>query len=131
LGYGDAIFCGRSEEGGGGGGREGERCAGVFFAAPFLWLSTVFLFLESKKCPDNPCNPVANKGKESRVRSHHETINECFKTWGILSQVYRHNIARYGEKFRAVAIIMQLTIEYGSPLFQVDYEDKGVGRIVI
>ena len=50
---GDAfIFCGRREEGGGrrreeGGGREGERARGVretFFLAPFLWLSTVFLF---------------------------------------------------------------------------------------
>ena len=75
------------------------------------------------KCPDNPCNPVANKGKQSRVRSRHETINGRFKTWGILSQVYRHDITRHGEVFRAVAIITQLAIENGSPLFQVDYED--------
>jgi hypothetical protein len=45
------------------------------------------------------------------------------KTWGILSQVYRHDITRHGEVFRVVAIITQLAIENGSPLFQVDYED--------
>ena len=37
------------------------------------------------KCPDNPCNPVADEGKQSRVRSRHETINGRFKSWGILS----------------------------------------------
>ncbi len=37
------------------------------------------------KCPNNPYNPVANEGKQSRVRSCHETIKGRFKTWGILS----------------------------------------------
>ena len=75
------------------------------------------------KCPDNPCNPPANERMQARVRSRHETINGRFKTWGILSQVYRHDITRHGEVFRAIAIITQLAIENGSPLFQVDYED--------
>ena len=75
------------------------------------------------KCPDNPCNPPANERMQARVRSRHETINGRFKTWGILSQVYRHDIRRHGEVFRAVAVITQLAIENGSPLFQVDYED--------
>jgi len=75
------------------------------------------------KCPDNPCNPPANERMQARVRSRHETINGRFKTWGILSQVYRHDIRRHGEVFRAVAVITQLDIENGSPLFQVDYED--------
>ncbi len=75
------------------------------------------------KCPDNPCNPVANKEKRSRVCSCHETINGCFKTWGILSEVYHHNITRHGEVFWVVAIIMQPAIENGSPLFQVEYKD--------
>ena len=75
------------------------------------------------KCPDNPCNPVANEGMQSRVRSRHETINGRFKTWGILKNTYRHNIRRHGEVFRAIAIITQLGIDNGEPLFQVDYED--------
>jgi hypothetical protein len=55
------------------------------------------------KCPDNPCNPAVNEGKQSRVHSRHETINGRFKTWGVLSQVYRHNITCHSEVFRAVA----------------------------
>ena len=51
------------------------------------------------KCPDNPCNPVANEGKQSRVSSQHEIINRRFKTWGILSQIYRHDITCHGRCF--------------------------------
>ena len=75
------------------------------------------------KCPDNPCNPVANEGMQSRVRSRHEMINARFKTWSILKNTYRHNIRRHGEVFRAIAIVTQLGIDNGEPLFQVDYED--------
>jgi hypothetical protein len=63
------------------------------------------------KCPNNPCNPVANEEKQSRIRSFHETINGSFKTWGILSQVYRHDITHHGKVFQADAIITQLAIE--------------------
>jgi hypothetical protein len=75
------------------------------------------------KCPDNPCNPVENKGMQSRARYCHETINGRFKTWGILQQTYRHDIRRHGEVFRVIAIITQLAISNGSPLFSVEYED--------
>jgi hypothetical protein len=75
------------------------------------------------KCPNNPRNPVENKGMQSRVRSCQETINRCFKTWGILNKVYCHDIRRHGVVFQAIAIITQLAIENGSPLFQVKYED--------
>jgi hypothetical protein len=46
-----------------------------------------------------------------------------FTTWGILSQVYRHNIACHGKVFRAIAIITQLAIKNGRLLFPVDYKD--------
>jgi hypothetical protein len=75
------------------------------------------------KCPDNPCNPVENKGMQSRARYRHETINGRFKTWGILQQMYRHDIRRHGEIFQAIAIMTQLAISNGSPLFSVEYED--------
>ncbi len=45
------------------------------------------------------------------------------KNWGILSQVYRHDIMRHGEVFRACAVVTQLTIENGEPLFEVEYKD--------
>jgi hypothetical protein len=75
------------------------------------------------KCPDNPCNPVENEGMQSRARYRHETINGRFKTWGILQQTYRHGIRRHGKVFRAIAIMTQLAISNGSPLFSIEYED--------
>jgi hypothetical protein len=78
---------------------------------------------EKIKCPDNPCNPVENEGMQSRARYRHETINGRFKTWGILQQTYRHDIRRHGEVFQAIAIMTQLAISNGSPLFSVEYED--------
>ena len=79
--------------------------------------------VDKVKCPNNPCNPVENEPKQSRVRSRHETINGRFKTWQVLKNTYRHDIKRHGEVFRAIAIITQLGIEHGEPLFQVEYED--------
>ena len=75
------------------------------------------------KCPDNPCNRVENEGMQSRARYRHETINGRFKSWGILRQTYRHDIRRHGEVFRAIAIMTQLAISNGSPLFEVEYAD--------
>ena len=60
---------------------------------------------------------------QARVRAQHETLNGCLKNWGILSQVYQHDIMRHGKVFRACAVVTQLTIENGEPLFEVEYED--------
>lgn len=59
------------------------------------------------------------------VRRRQETVNKRFKQWGILKQVYREkqDIGSHGKAFRAVAIITELAIENGEPLFDVDYED--------
>ena len=45
------------------------------------------------------------------------------KNWGILSQVFRHHIMTHGDVFRACAVVTQLTIENGEPLFEVEYGD--------
>jgi hypothetical protein len=60
---------------------------------------------------------------QSRVRSRHETLNGRFKCWGILKQIYRHDVAKNGQVFRAIAVIIQLTINYGQKLFAVEYSD--------
>ncbi len=60
---------------------------------------------------------------QGRVRTCHETLNRQLKTWGILSQVFRHHITMHGDVFRACAVVMQLTIKNGEPLFEVEYED--------
>jgi len=75
------------------------------------------------KCPNNTCNPEENLAMQGRARSHHETLNGRLKNWGILSQVYRHDITEHGTVFHACAVITQLAIENGEPLFEVAYED--------
>jgi len=60
---------------------------------------------------------------QGRVRARHETLNGQLKNWGILSQVFRHNIGSHGEVFWACVVVRQLTIEDGEPLFEVEYGD--------
>ena len=75
------------------------------------------------KCPANPANPPENRAMQGRVRACHETLNGRLKTWGILSQVFRHNILRHGEVLRACAVLTQLAIDDGEKLFEVEYGD--------
>jgi hypothetical protein len=75
------------------------------------------------KCPGNDANPAENRAMQGRVKARHETLNGRRKTWGILSQVFRHRITMHGHVFRVCAVVTQLTIENGEPLFEVEYED--------
>jgi hypothetical protein len=60
---------------------------------------------------------------EGRVRARHKTLNGWLKNWGILSQVFRHNIMMHSDVFRVCAVVTQLTIQDGEPLFEVEYGD--------
>ena len=76
------------------------------------------------KCPNNPSNHPENLAMQARVRSRHETFNGRLKNWGILSQVFRHdNISLHGTVFHACAVITQLMVENGEPLFAVEYSN--------
>jgi hypothetical protein len=75
------------------------------------------------KCPQNDANPPENLVMQGRARARHETLNGRLKNWGILSQVFRHDILCHGEVFRACAVVTQLTIDDGEPLFEVEYGD--------
>ena len=46
-----------------------------------------------------------------------------YKTVGKCKQTYHHDIINHGYVFRAVAVIVQIEIENGEPLFEVDYSD--------
>jgi hypothetical protein len=65
------------------------------------------------------CN--ADSYEKQTVRSRHETVNRRFKQFNVLGRTFRHDKERHTEVFTAVAVITQLSIETGSPLFQVDY----------
>ncbi len=75
------------------------------------------------KCPGNDVNLAENRAMHGRVRARHETLNGRLKTWGILSQVFCHHITMYGDVFRVCAVVTQLTIKNGEPLFEVEYAD--------
>jgi hypothetical protein len=75
------------------------------------------------KCPASLTNPDKTQATQTIVRMRQETINMRLKQWEILKQVYRHDITQHGYVLRAVAVVVQIAIENGEPLFQVDYSD--------
>jgi hypothetical protein len=75
------------------------------------------------KCPQNVGNPAEKRVMQGKVRAHHEMLNGQLKKWGILSQVYRHDIMWHCKVFRACAVVTQHTIKNGEPLFKVEYKD--------
>ena len=75
------------------------------------------------KCPDNAANPPENLGMQGCVRYRHETFNGRLKNWGILSQVFCHDIKLHGKVVRTCAVLTQLIVENGEPLFPVEYSD--------
>ena len=79
--------------------------------------------MDKIKCPQNDANPLENLEMQGRVRARHGTLNGQLKNWGILSQVFRHDIRSHGEVFRACAVVTQLAIDDGELLFEVEYED--------
>ena len=75
------------------------------------------------KCPRSIVSWRDTEEQQSIVRRQQETINKCFKQFGLLKQVFRHDIMDHGDCFRAIAIITQLSIQNGEPLFSVEYRD--------
>ncbi len=61
---------------------------------------------------------------QSAARSHHKMLKGCLKNWGILEKVYCHDIMVHGTVFYTCAMITQLAIANGEPLFEVDFEDE-------
>ena len=41
-----------------------------------------------------------------------------------MRQAWRHDIVDHGDAFRAIAVILQTTINGGEKLFSVDYRDE-------
>lgn len=76
------------------------------------------------KCPANFSNPPENEAMQQRVRNRQETVNKRMKQWDILDVQYRHDLSTHGMVFRAIAVITQVAIKNGEPLFSVEeYED--------
>ncbi len=76
------------------------------------------------KCFVNDRNLAENCGMQNGARFHQEMLNRGLKKWGILEKVYRHNITVHGAVFYVCAVIAQLAISNGEPLFDVEYGDE-------
>ena len=59
---------------------------------------------------------------QKRVQGHHETVNARLKSFKVLDELYRHDPTQHGYVFRAVAVLVQLSIKNGDPLFGVNYK---------
>ena len=60
---------------------------------------------------------------QKRVQGRHEIINSRLKVYAILHSMYRHDTTQHGYVFHAVAVLVQLSIKNGDPLFSTtDYK---------
>jgi hypothetical protein len=75
------------------------------------------------KSPGNYVNLGEKRAMQGRVRTHHKMLNERLKNWGILSQIFCHHISMHSDVFWACAMLKQLTVKNGEPLFEVEYKD--------
>lgn len=57
------------------------------------------------------------------VASRHETVNQRLKLYTCLVDRFRHGVEKHAACFRAVAVMTQIAIENGEPLFDVNYND--------
>jgi DDE superfamily endonuclease len=55
------------------------------------------------------------------ARARHETVNNRFKFFKVLTTPYRHDVHTHGQCFTAIANLTQIAIQKGEPLFQVRY----------
>jgi len=69
----------------------------------------------------NEFDSKAIKRLKADVRARHETVNKRFKQFGALSRVFRHDLDKHQSVFDAVAVLTQLSIRNGEPLYEVQY----------
>ena len=67
-------------------------------------------------------------GAAAVARARHETMNKRLKSKQVLTKPFRHSLQFHSSCFRAVAVIEELNIENGHPLFDVEYCDEGRKR---
>jgi IS5 family transposase len=72
-------------------------------------------------------NDVAGKealATAASIRARHESVNKRFKQFEILKRVFRHDVQSHQCVFGACAVITQMNIEGGEPLYSIDYDES-------
>ena len=60
----------------------------------------------------------------SEARARHETVNSRLKSFRILAMPFRNELDKHWMCFHSIANMIQLELENGRPLYQVQYDDK-------
>ena len=69
-------------------------------------------------------HPQAGADARNAVMARQETANNRLKKFGALNQIFRHKIDKHQDVFMAVVVLVQLSIDYGERLFDIDgYDD--------
>ena len=76
------------------------------------------------RCPKDVTTKPERKKMMAIVRMRHETMNRRLKQWRILKSMYRHELKEHRTVFSAVAVMTQIAISHGEPLFSVEYSDN-------
>ena len=69
----------------------------------------------------NQFDSDAIKKLKDDVRARHETVNKKFKQFAALKEVFRHDLDKHQPVFEAIAVLTQIGIGNGEPLYQVQY----------
>lgn len=87
-----------------------------------LLLPWKLLIVDSSYRDTNCKNRVSIQfnGFFSQVRARHETLNQCFKQFGILGLRFRECLQNFGIHFKAVAYLVLLMIWNGHPFFSIN-----------
>ena len=75
------------------------------------------IYFALRKSGVNLCQ--RRKKLSQRIRGVQETVNQRFKQFGSLRQIFRHPIEKHASVFRAVAVTTQVNIEQGNLLFEI------------
>ena len=57
----------------------------------------------------------------NRIGGRHETVNSRYKSFGILSQTYRHHLIDHVDIFDAITVLIQIGILHGEYLWKNEY----------
>ena len=117
----------------------GPYCPGVYcgldiFQASIMSHLEAFEWLEADdgyvaeaplkgNCPKCLTIPEDRKAMMQKGQAWQETINKRFKQWFILKQCFSHDLSKHHDVFAAIAVISQVAVENGEPLFDVEYSD--------
>jgi len=65
------------------------------------------------------------------VRARHETFNRRMKVWNVLGHRFRNDLSRLGIVFNAVAVIEQIKMEHGRPMFPVECDNARAWLVML